>query len=71
MYSPWRNNTDLGVTKTVGPWNTSGTIRLEVLNLFNQTQWASVSTSFGSASFGQASNQANNAGWFSSRSVLF
>jgi hypothetical protein len=62
-YSPWRNNTDLSVAKTVGlPWNTHGTVRLEVLNLFNQTQWAALASSaFGASNFGQVTSQANNA----------
>jgi hypothetical protein len=61
-YSPWRNNTDLGVNKTVGlPWNTHAQIRAEVLNLFNQVQWAAPGTTFGGGSFGQVSSQANNA----------
>jgi hypothetical protein len=60
-YSPWRNNTDLGVNKNVGlPGNTHAQIRLEVLNLFNEVQWAAPSTSFGSSTFGQISSQANN-----------
>jgi trimeric autotransporter adhesin len=61
-YSPWRDNTDLGVNKSVGlPGNTHAQIRLEVLNLFNEVQWAAPSTSFGSSTFGQISSQANNA----------
>jgi hypothetical protein len=61
-YSPWRNNTDLGVNKTFHlPRNTSAALRMEVLNLFNQVQWAAPSTTFGSSSFGQVSSQANNA----------
>ncbi len=63
VYSPWRNNTDLSVAKTVGfPWNTHAQIRLEVLNLFNQTQWAALASSaFGASNFGQVTSQANNA----------
>ena len=61
-YSPWRNNTDLGVNKSFGlPWHTHATLRAEVLNLFNQVQWAAPGTTFGSSTFGQISNQANNA----------
>jgi hypothetical protein len=60
--SPWRNNVDLSVSKNVqtgGP--TSLSLRLEVLNLFNQVQWAApASTAFGNSSFGQITNQANN-----------
>ena len=61
-YSPWRNNTDLSVNKSVAtPWKTHASIRMEVLNLFNQVQWAAPGTSFGSSTFGQISSQANNA----------
>jgi hypothetical protein len=61
-YSPWRNNTDLGVNKTFGlPWNTHAVLRAEVLNLFNQVQWAAPNTSFGSTNFGTVTSQANNA----------
>jgi len=60
--SPWRNNVDLSVSKNVqtgGP--TSLSLRLEVLNLFNQVQWAApASVAFGNSSFGQITNQANN-----------
>jgi hypothetical protein len=60
--SPWRNNVDLSVSKNVatgGP--TSLSLRLEVLNVFNQVQWAApASTAFGNSSFGQITNQANN-----------
>jgi len=60
--SPWRNNVDLSVSKNVqtgGP--TSLSLRLEVLNVFNQVQWAApASAAFGNSSFGQITNQANN-----------
>lgn len=60
--SPWRNNVDLSVGKNVPTWrSTSATVRLEVLNVFNQVQWAApASTAFGNSSFGQINNQANN-----------
>jgi hypothetical protein len=60
--SPWRNNVDLSVSKTVRTGGqTSASVRLEVLNLFNQVQWAApASTAFGNSSFGQITNQANN-----------
>ncbi|HEX4347900.1 MAG TPA: hypothetical protein VHZ73_10020, partial [Vicinamibacterales bacterium] len=62
VYSPWRNNTDLGINKSVGlPWNTHAQFRIEVLNLFNQVEWAAPASSFGSSSFGQITTQANNA----------
>ena len=62
VYSPWRNNVDLSVSKRV---NTGGgtyaQARIEVLNLFDTVQWAApASTAFGNASFGQIRNQANN-----------
>ena len=57
------------VTVTNMPWNgnigtggqTSASIRLEVLNLFNIVQWAApASAAFGNSSFAQITNQANN-----------
>ena len=49
----WKN------LRTGGPTNLS--VRMEVLNLFNQVQWAApASTAFGNSSFGQITNQANN-----------
>ena len=36
-------------------------MRIEVLNVFNQVQWAApASTALGNSSFGQITNQANN-----------
>jgi hypothetical protein len=64
LRSPWRNNVDLSVSKnlrTGGPTNLS--VRMEVLNVFNQVQWAGLGTAgtaFGNSSFGQITNQANN-----------
>ena len=60
--SPWRNNVDLSVSKNVRTGGaTSLSVRFEVLNLFNQVQWAApASTAFGNSSFGQITNQANN-----------
>jgi hypothetical protein len=62
LYSPWRNNVDLSVSKNVPTGGrTSASVRVEVLNLFNQVQWASpASNQFGNSSFGQITNQANN-----------
>ena len=62
VMSPWRNNVDLSVGKNVPTGaSTSATIRLEVLNLLNQVQWAApASTAFGNSSFAQINNQANN-----------
>jgi hypothetical protein len=62
VLSPWRNNVDLGVIKQVKTGGqTSASLRLEVLNMFNIVQWAApASSSFGNSSFGQINNQANN-----------
>ena len=63
IYSPWRNNVDLGIRKNVRTGGgTSASINIEVLNMFNIVQWAAMSSSqFGNSSFGQINNQANNA----------
>ncbi|MEO8681357.1 MAG: TonB-dependent receptor, partial [Vicinamibacterales bacterium] len=62
VYSPWRNNVDLSVSKnTRTGGRTSLSIRIEVLNMLNLVQWASpASSAFGNSSFGQITNQANN-----------
>jgi hypothetical protein len=62
VYSPWRNNVDLSVSKqTATGAGTALSLRIEVLNLFNQVHWAApASSAFGNASFGQIRNQANN-----------
>jgi hypothetical protein len=62
VYSPWRNNVDLSVSKNVRTGgSTSATVRLEVLNMFNIVQWAApASSAFGNSSFGQITAQANN-----------
>jgi hypothetical protein len=62
VLSPWRNNVDLGIRKSVRTGRgTSASINIEVLNLFNIVQWAApASSSFGNSSFGQINNQANN-----------
>lgn len=62
VYSPWRNNIDLSVSKNVKTGgSTSASVRLEVLNMFNIVQWAApLSSSFGNSSFGQINTQANN-----------
>jgi hypothetical protein len=61
-YSPWRNNMDLSVSKSIDTGgSTSASVRLEVLNLLNLVQWAApASAAFGNSSFGQINNQANN-----------
>ncbi|MGH9144823.1 MAG: TonB-dependent receptor domain-containing protein, partial [Vicinamibacterales bacterium] len=64
VYSPWRNNVDLGIGKNVHTGGgTSASVRFEVLNLFNIVQWAGLGTagsSFGNSAFGQITAQANN-----------
>ena len=64
VYSPWRNNVDLGIGKNVHTGgHTSASVRIEALNLFNIVQWAGLGTagsSFGNSSFGQITAQANN-----------
>ena len=62
VYSPWRNNVDLSVSKNVRTGgSTSATVRLEVLNMFNIVQWAApASSAFGASNFGQITTQANN-----------
>jgi hypothetical protein len=62
VYSPWRNNIDLSVSKNVRTGGgTSASVRLEVLNMFNIVQWAApASSSFGNSSFGQINTQPNN-----------
>jgi hypothetical protein len=62
VLSPWRDNFDLSVAKTVKTGGqTNLNIRLEVLNMFNIVQWAAPASSvFGNSAFGQINNQANN-----------
>ena len=62
VYSPWRNNMDLSVSKKFRTGGrTSLNARMEVLNLLNLVQWASqASAAFNNSSFGQITNQANN-----------
>jgi len=65
VYSPWRNNVDLGIRKSVRTGGgTSASINIEVLNMFNIVQWAGLSTAgsqFGNSAFAQITSQANNA----------
>jgi len=62
VLSPWRNNVDLGVRKSVRTGaGTNASINIEVLNVFNIVQWAApASSAFGNSSFGQINTQANN-----------
>jgi hypothetical protein len=64
VYSPWRNNVDLSISKQVHTGaSTAAVVRVEVLNMFNIVQWAGLPTAgsqFGNSAFGQINNQANN-----------
>jgi trimeric autotransporter adhesin len=62
VYSPWRNNVDLSVSKqTQTGAGTSLSLRIEVLNLLNIVHWAAPqSSAFGNSNFGRITNQANN-----------
>lgn len=62
VYSPWRNSTNLSVSKNIRTGaGTSVSVRLEVLNMLNQVQWAAPSSNqFGNSAFGQITNQATN-----------
>jgi trimeric autotransporter adhesin len=63
VLSPRRNNVDLSVAKNIQtPGSTTLSLRLEVINMLNLVQWAApTSAAFGNSSFGQITNQANNA----------
>ena len=63
VLSPRRNNVDLSVAKNIQTGGaTSLSVRLEVLNIFDIVQWAApASAAFGNSTFGQITNQANNA----------
>jgi hypothetical protein len=62
VLSPMRNNVDLSVSKNFHVTGSqSAQFRMDVLNLFNEVQWAApASTAFGNSAFGQITNQANN-----------
>ncbi len=62
VYSPVRNSVDLSVSKNVRTGGrTSASVRMEILNMFSQVQWAApASVSFGNANFAQITNQATN-----------
>ena len=62
VYSPWRNNVDLSVSKAFQTGKgTTLNARMEVLNLLNLVQWAApASSAFNNSAFGQITNQANN-----------
>ncbi|MFH1268430.1 MAG: hypothetical protein ABIK89_22135, partial [Planctomycetota bacterium] len=61
VLSPWRNNVNLSIGKSFRTGGrTNASLRAEILNVFNQVVWAAPSSTFGSSSFGQVNNQANN-----------
>ena len=62
VYSPWRNSTNLSVSKNIRTGaGTNVSVRLEVLNMLNQVQWAApASNQFGNSAFAQITNQATN-----------
>jgi hypothetical protein len=61
VYSPWRNQTDLGITKDLRIGNDHrASVRLEIFNLFDNPWYAALaSTAQGNANFGKVSAQAN------------
>lgn len=61
VYSPWRNQTDIGINKE---FRTHGTqramLQIQIINLFNNPwYWSFASTNISSASFGQMGPQGN------------
>lgn len=61
VYSPWRNSTDVALSKDVGlGGNRRVTVRLDVINLFNNPWYAALgSVAHGNANFGRVTAQAN------------
>jgi trimeric autotransporter adhesin len=61
VYSPWRNSTDMAINREVGLGGSRrATVRLEVINLFNNPWFAALqSTAFGNSNFGRVNAQAN------------
>jgi hypothetical protein len=61
VYSPWRNSTDMGLNKDIPlGGGRRATIRLEVINLFDNPWFAALSsTAQGNANFGRVTAQAN------------
>jgi trimeric autotransporter adhesin len=62
VLSPFRNSFSMSAAKQMAlPGRASASVRVELLNLFNTVQWASLASSaFGNSSFGQVRTQANN-----------
>jgi hypothetical protein len=60
VYSPWRNSTDMGLNKDFALGGARrATLRLEVINLFNNPWYVGGSVSHGSTAFGRMVAQAN------------
>jgi trimeric autotransporter adhesin len=61
VYSPWRNSTDMAVNRDVSlGGNRRGTLRVEVINLFDNPWYAALqSSAVGNANFGRVNTQAN------------
>jgi hypothetical protein len=61
VYSPWRNSTDVGINKAFSTGgSTRATLRIEIINLFNNPWYAALaSTNVSAGNFGQVTTQAN------------
>lgn len=61
VYSPWRNSTDMGLSKEVSVGGTRrASLKLEVINLFNNPWYNSLgSVAHGNPNFGRIRAQAN------------
>ncbi|HYE88859.1 MAG TPA: TonB-dependent receptor [Vicinamibacterales bacterium] len=61
VYSPWRNSTDMALSKDVSLGGTRRvSVRLDVINVFNNPWFAALgSTAWGNANFGRVIAQAN------------
>jgi trimeric autotransporter adhesin len=61
VYSPWRNSTDLAVNRDFGlGGERRATLRVEVINLFNNPWFAAMqSIAFGNSNFSRVNSQAN------------
>ena len=61
VYSPWRNSTDMALSKEVSVGGTRRvSVRLDVINLFNNPWYVALgSSAWGNANFGRVTAQAN------------
>ncbi len=61
VYSPWRNSTDMALSKDVGLGGTRRVqVRLDVINVFNNPWYVALgSSAHGNANFGRVTAQAN------------